>query len=86
MSNTTLEQMKSVDIADVDLKDTVDIRSVVIDQGLPFEERVKSFLSQIRNPYCFSCDGVVVQIDFAQTDVTLEERMAGYIAQKYEHA
>jgi len=31
----------------------VDIRDVVIDRDLPKEERIKSYLQQIKNPYCF---------------------------------
>lgn len=83
MDKATLEQMKQIKIENIDVKDTVDIRSVKIDVRLPKEDRVKNFLSQIINPYCFSCDGIVVQIDFADTQTTLEERMVGYIKQKY---
>ena len=36
-----------------DLSELVDIRDVVIDKSLPLEERVKSYVEQIKNPYCF---------------------------------
>ena len=49
----TVEEMKAVDIRTVSRDDLVDIRDVVIDQEAPKEERIKSFLRQIRNPYCF---------------------------------
>ena len=44
----TVEEMKAVDIRTVSRDELVDIRDVVIDQDAPKEERIKSFLQQIR--------------------------------------
>ena len=44
----TVEEMKAVDIRTVSSDELVDIRDVVIDQDAPKEERIKSFLQQIR--------------------------------------
>ena len=51
----TLEEMKSVDLRTVDREELVDIRDVHIDRSLPIEERIRSFVEQIKNPYCFKC-------------------------------
>lgn len=78
----TVEEMKNVDVRTVSRDDLVDIRDVQIDRSLPKEERVRSFVQQIRNPYCFKCGNVVVKTSFADTDVTLEERMEHYLRSK----
>ena len=78
----TVEEMKNVDVRTVSRDDLVDIRDVHIDRSLPKEERVRSFVQQIRNPYCFKCGNVVVKTSFADTDVTLEERMEHYLRSK----
>lgn len=69
----TVEEMKAVDIRTVDRDTLVDIRNVKIDRSLPFEERVRSFVEQIKNPYCFRCGDAVVKTSFLDTDVTLED-------------
>ena len=51
----TVDEMKNVDIRTVDREELVDIRDVSIDRTLPKEERVRSFIQQIKNPYCFRC-------------------------------
>lgn len=61
----TVEEMKAVDIRTVSRDDLVDIRDVVIDRDAPKEARVKSFLRQIKNPYCFKVGNVVVKTTFA---------------------
>ena len=43
------------------------------------EERIKSFIRQIRNPYCFKVGNVVVKTVFADTDVTLDDRLEHYL-------
>lgn len=78
----TLEEMKNVDVRTVSRDDLVDIRDVHIDRTLPKEERVRQFVQQIKNPYCFKCGDVVVKTRFADTDVTLEERMEHYLRTK----
>jgi hypothetical protein len=78
----TVEEMKNVDVRTVSRDDLVDIRDVHIDRSLPKEERIRSFVQQIRNPYCFKCGNVVVKTSFADTDVTLEERMEHYLRSK----
>ncbi len=57
----------------------VDIRNVSVRKELPREERVAEFVRQIRNPYKFKCGDFVVQVRFASTGATLEDRLAGLI-------
>ena len=40
----------------------VDIRDVKIDRTLPTEERIRSFVEQIRDPYKFKVGDVVVKV------------------------
>ena len=75
----TVEEMKAVDIRTVDKDVLVDIRDVKIDRTLPKEERIRSFVEQIKNPYCFKVGEVAVKMAFADTEVTLEDRMEHYL-------
>ena len=65
-----------------ELDELVDIRDVVIDQDAPKEEKIKSFMRQIRNPYCFKVGNVVVKTTFADTDATLDDRLEHYLRNK----
>lgn len=78
----SLEDMKNVDIRTVSRDDLIDIRDVKIDQELPKEERIKQFIKQIKNPYCFKVGNVVVKTEFADTDVTLDDRLEHYLRNK----
>ena len=79
VQHMTIEEMKNIDIRTVNRDDLVDIRDIKVDTNLPKEERMKSFLQQVKNPYCFKCGDVVVKMSFADTDVTLEECMEQYL-------
>ncbi len=50
----------------------VDIETVHIDTNLSKEERIKSFLEQIKNPYCFKCKGVTVKFHLTKTEKLLK--------------
>ena len=62
----TVEEMKAVDIRTVDRETLVDIRDVKIDRSLPLEERVRSFVEQIKNPYCVRCGEVYNSLSVCQ--------------------
>ncbi|MDY3727571.1 MAG: hypothetical protein SO015_05375 [Wujia sp.] len=79
----TLEEMKAVDIRTVRREDLVDIRDVHIDRTLPKEERIKDFIRQIKNPYCYKCGDVVVKVEFSDTDLTLEDCMEHYLRNRW---
>ena len=62
------------------LSDLVDIRDVVIDKTLPQEERIKSYVEQIKNPYCFRVGDVKVRVSYANKDQSLNDSFVAMIA------
>ena len=78
----SLEEMKNIDVRTVDPETLVDVTKIVIDESLPKEERVKEYLRQVKNPYCFKVGNVVVKTVFADTDVTLDDRLEHYLRNK----
>lgn len=59
-----ITSMKNVDIRSVDKDTLVDLRSVQIDASRPVQERLQSFLQQIRNPYCFRIGDIAVKVNY----------------------
>lgn len=74
-----LEEMKNLDIRTVDPQSLVDRRMVRINKDLPQKERLKQYVEQIKNPYCYLDGDVVVKVSFTDESVTLEERLQAYI-------
>ena len=70
----TLEEMKAVDIRTVDPDTLVDVNTIKIDESLPREERIKDYLRQVKNPYCFKVGDVIVKCSYSDDGVTLQER------------
>lgn len=79
-TKAVLEEMKAVDIRTVARNSLMDIREVQVNTKLPLEHRMIDFISQIGNPYCYRYDKAVVKVSFADTDVTLEERLEHYLS------
>ena len=75
----SIEEMRNVDVRTVDPETLVDITSVHLDGEQPRKDRIRNFLEQIKNPYCYRVGKVVVKVSFAETDVTLEDRLEHYI-------
>lgn len=74
-----LNELKSVDIRTVNRDDLVDLRDIKIDENLPREERVREFVKQVKNPYCFKVGKIAVSVGFTNDGVTFEQRMESFL-------
>lgn len=77
-----LNNMKNIDLASIDRDALVDIRDVTVNTALPKRERALDFIRQIGNPYCYKHGKYVIKVSFSDTDISLEDRLAGYIRSK----
>lgn len=82
METLSITSMKNTDLATIDRNELVDIRDVKVNTALPKRERAVDFIRQIKNPYCYKHGKYVVKVGFSDTEVSLEERLAGYIRSK----
>ena len=55
------------------LDSLVDIRDVKIDRSMSVEDRMKSYVEQIKNPYMFKVGNTVVRVSYANTRITPKE-------------
>ncbi len=62
------------------LDELVDIRDIHIDHNLPFKERVRSYVEQVKDPYCFRVGDVKVRVSYAGKDKTLNDSFSTMIS------
>ncbi len=66
-------QKCDVDIRTVDKSALVNIDDVKINIKDTPEKKIKDYISQIKNPYCFLCNGYAVKLTFANNNRTIED-------------
>ncbi len=80
MEETGGEPMASTQSREELLASLVDIRSVKIDPAQPVEERMKSYVEQIKNPYMFKVGGTVVRVSYANTQATINDNFVNLLS------
>ncbi|MEY8484603.1 DUF6870 family protein [Lachnospiraceae bacterium 48-21] len=73
-----LRNMEDIDICSVSKESLVDINNVKIDRDKKKQERIIDFLRQIKNPYCFVCNGIIVKANYNSNEETLQEKLERY--------
>lgn len=73
-----LDKMEQIKIEEADRSTLVNIQTIKVDTLQSTLERMEHYLEQIKNPYCFLCDGSVVKIRFAQNGTELKSRLENY--------
>ena len=73
------ETMKNVDPRTVARDTLVQRGSVRLDPDAPREERLREFIRQIKNPYCYLDGKTIVKISFSASDTTMEDCLARYL-------
>ena len=61
-------------------EELVDIRNVKVDQKLSREDRVKSYVEQVKNPYYFKVGDVKVRVSYTDADRTLNDNFQNLVA------
>ena len=74
-----IEAMKTVDPKNVDRSALVQRSSVRLNPDAPREDRLRDFIRQIKNPYCYLGGKTVVKITFSNTDTTMEDCLEHYL-------
>ena len=72
------EDMKNIDIKNVNPDDLVDIKDIKVDPNLSKQERIIEYIRQIKNPYCYKCGDIIVKVSFSDTAETIESCLEKY--------
>ena len=75
MKAIEFEEMKKVDIRTVELNILEDLDKIDVDKSLTKEERLLDFITKIKNPFCFICNGMVVKTSYSNTKDSLEYKL-----------
>ena len=78
MDIQTLRTMAETDINTISKESLIDIKDVTIDMEKGKQERISEFFQQIKNPYCFVCNGMIVKMHCNGSEKTLEEKLDSY--------
>ena len=74
MTETTLAQLKSVDLNNVDESLLVDITKIEINKELSPKARMIDFIKKVKNPYCFKVGDYIVKSTFDDsTGVSIDD-------------
>lgn len=73
LTKAELERMKNVDIRTVDKNSLVDLDDIFIDISQPSEQKLSSFVEQVKNPYIFRIGDVAVKVNYANSGLSFTE-------------
>ena len=82
MSNKKMQALSEVDIRKIDKNELVDVADIRIDPELSADERIREYMQQVKNPYCYLDHGMVVKITFNENGNTLEECLKRYMTRE----
>lgn len=74
-----LQTLKDVDLRTVNRDDLIQRSTVKIDPNATREERLQSYIKQIKNPYCYMDGKTAVKLSFSNTTTTMEDCIAHYL-------
>lgn len=72
--------MKENNQTTADMSGLVDIRDVKVDRSLPVEDRIRSYVEQVKDPYCFRVGDVKLRVSFASNGRTLNDSFTDMLA------
>lgn len=80
LDGKTLQELKRVNIKEVNPDELVDISEIEIDTKQSVQKRVEEYVEQVHNPYLVRVGEYVVKIGYSDCKETLNDRMKQYIS------
>lgn len=80
LDGKTLQELKRVNIKEVNPDELVDISEIEIDTKQSVQKRVKEYVEQVHNPYLVRVGEYVVKIGYSDCKETLNDRIKQYIS------
>lgn len=65
MTGKQLLHCRQADILTCDTNNLVDLKNISIPADLPLPLRTEQYLEQVRNPYLFKVDSLIVKVSFS---------------------
>lgn len=73
-----LEELQQIDIRTVKKSELVDIKNININPKHSKKERMREYLEQVKNPFCFLSNGIIVKTNFNPNGESLEALLSDY--------
>lgn len=77
-----LKELEKLELMNLNRMSLRELSEIKISQNGTIEEKLSSFLEQIKNPYCFLVNGTAVQISFHNHNQSLEDCLTHYLIDK----
>lgn len=61
------------------MEEIINIEDIKVNAALPKEARIKQFVKEIKNPYRFMVDDMIVNVVFTDNQSTLQDRLQQYL-------
>jgi ubiquinone biosynthesis protein COQ9 len=74
-----LERMRQTEITQIREGELANAVVIRMDTSLPIAERIRDYLAQIKNPYCFLCGKTPVQVSFREDGKDLDRAVFSYL-------
>ena len=80
LDGKTLQELKRVNIKEVNPDELVDISEIEIDTKQSVQKRVKEYVEQVHNPYLVRVGEYIVKVGYSDCTETLNDRLKQYIS------
>lgn len=85
-----LQDMKNMDIMQVDREQLIDIGDIRIDSGKTAKGRLQDYMEQVHNPFFVKSGEYILKFQYADSGRSMEELMMEYVSKmariRYEEA
>lgn len=79
MNRDSLKKIQEVRYEEIKYDLLVDINEINIDTKKNITERIENFIDAVNNPYVIKCGNTIVEIEFTDTNKTIESQITNYL-------
>lgn len=79
MDTTSLKALQKISYDLIEKSTLINASEITINKAGTFLDRVERFLSEVKNPYIMQCGKTIVEVEFSDSDKTIESQIKNYL-------
>lgn len=74
-----LKALQEISYDTIEKSTLINAGDIAIAKAGTFLDRIERFLSEIKNPYIMQCGKTIVEVEFSDSDKTIESQIKNYL-------
>lgn len=79
IDTVSLKALQEISYDSIEKSTLINASEITINKAGTFLDRIERFISEVKNPYIMQCGKTIVEVEFSDSEKTIDSQMKSYL-------